>query len=104
MSTGTATAVRPGVRPAPVVWLAIAIFAAGMLIGSVTFSALRTSPPVTPSAAAPPTELTRLLGNMDAAASRGHIRLFLEYRADLAELISTTGMQGYAELRGLSSE
>ena len=109
MSTPTATLVRPqaGMR---IAWLPVAVvFAVGITIGAVASAAViarspaETGGPVVAEPAAPNTELTRLLGNTEAAAERGDIRLFLEFRNDLAELIGSAGMAEYQALRGATA-
>lgn len=106
MSTPTATVLRPpaGMR---IAWLPVAlVFVVGITIGAVASAAViarspaETGGPVAAEPVAPNTELTRLLGNTEAAAQRGDIRLFLEFRTDLAELIGSAGMAEYQALRG----
>jgi hypothetical protein len=107
MSTPTATVLRP-TRIAGAPWLAvIAVFVVGTATGAVATSMLSRSPadanvPAAVEPQPPHSELTRLLGNMDAAAERGDVRLFVGFREDLAKLIGSTSVTEYAALRGIA--
>ena len=108
MSTPTVTALRPA-RAAGTAWLAvIAVFIVGTAIGATATSMISraAAEPAVQAAAEPAAqeiELTRLLGNMEAAAQRGDVRLFLAFREDLAALIGSTGMAELASLRGIDT-
>jgi hypothetical protein len=108
MSTPTATALRPARAPGAAWLVVVAVFVVGTVIGAVATSIISRAPvdPAVQAAvepAAPETELTRLLGNMDAAAERGEVRLFIGFREDLAELVSSAGIAEYAALRGIGT-
>jgi hypothetical protein len=109
MSTPTATALRPapGLR---IAWLPVVlVFVVGITIGAVGSASLiaqsRTDSGggVVTEPTAANTELTRLLGNLEAAAQRGDVRLFIEFREDLAALIRSAGMAEYQALRSVAS-
>jgi hypothetical protein len=106
MSTGTATVARPAAGPR-IGWSPLAlVFVIGATLGVVASAPFHPQAPASAGTgaaqAAPATEMSRLLGNMDAAAQRGDIRLFIQFRQDLAELIGGSGMAQYEELRGIS--
>lgn len=104
MSTPTASALRTA--PAPrMTWIPIAVvFVIGAALGgvaSMSFVSQTQNQQVVADPAAPNTELTRLLGSMDAAAQRGETRLFIQFREELAGLIRAAGMADYEALRGI---
>ncbi len=106
MSTATAT-VRPTASPR-IAWLPVAlVFVVGTTIGAVASASVIALAPgdsgdsAAQEAVAPTTQLTRLLGNMDAAAQRGDIRLFVEFRQDLVQLIGAAGVAHFEALRGV---
>jgi hypothetical protein len=104
MSTPTASVLRREYGPG-VAWLAvIAVFVVGTAIGAVSASMIQPTQadPNAPAVVeqAPETELTRLLGNMDAAAERGDTRHFVQFRESLARLIRTSSISDYEALRG----
>ena len=77
-------------------WLPVAlVFVIGTTIGVVgTASVIALSQGDSTGSLTQPiqqTQLTRLLGNMDAAAERGDARLFAESRQDLIELLGAAG-------------
>ena len=55
------------------------------------------------AAVASTTEMARLLGNMDAAAARGDVRLFLAFRQDLVGLIGAARVAEYEAVRGVDA-
>jgi hypothetical protein len=107
MST-IATTHRPA-RAAGAAWLAvIAVFVVGTAIGAAATTMFSRAPadtnvPAAVEPATPDTELTRLLGDMDAAAERGDVRLFVGFRENLADLIRSVGIARYEALRGIGS-
>jgi hypothetical protein len=105
VTTPSASAFQPAPGPR-IAWLPVAlVFIVGTTIGAigaasaVTFS--QGSATDVPAAVTPNTDLTRLLGNMDAAAARGDVRLFVAFRQDLVELIGAAGVAEYEALRGV---
>ncbi len=109
MSTGTATVVRPAAG-SRLGWSPLAlVFVIGATVGVVASAPFHAQSPASVGGGtgvaqgAPASELTRLLGNMDAAAEHGDIRLFVEFRQDLADLIGAAGMAQYEELRGITA-
>jgi hypothetical protein len=89
-----------------IAWLPVAlIFVIGAIVGVVgTASVIVLSPGDSNGSVVQPianTQLTRLLGNMDAAAERGDARLFAEFRQDLVELMGAAGFAEYQALRGV---
>ena len=105
-TTPAATTLRPFPGPR-LAWLPVAlVFVVGTSIGAVASASLIhptevVSAPSGPTA--PDTELTRLLGNMDAAAQRGDVRLFIGFREDLAQLIASTDIAAYQALRSIDT-
>jgi hypothetical protein len=100
MSTTGSVAVRPAPALRIASWSVLIVFAVGIGIGvllSASAFALSQSDPTAPAAevTAPPNELSRLDGNMEAAAERGDIRLFIEFREDLAQLVSSATISNY---------
>ena len=90
-----------------IAWLPVAIvFVIGTTIGVVgTASVIALSPGDSNGSVAQPianTQLTRLLGNMDAAAERGDARLFAEFREDLVQLMGAANFAKYQALRGVA--
>ena len=90
-----------------IAWLLVAIvFVIGTTIGVAgTAAVIALSPGDSNGSVAQPirgTQLTRLLGNMDAAAQRGDARLFAESRQELIELMGAAGFARYQELRGVA--
>ena len=107
MSAPATTVLRPTTGPR-IAWLPVAlIFVIGTTIGAVgTASAIAltaggSGEPVAQEPIAN-AQLTRLLGNMDAAAQRGDTRMFVEFRQNLVELIGAAGFAEYAALRGVA--
>ena len=95
------------VRPAPAFrfasWPVVLVFAVGTAIGALASAsafAISQSDPATPAAgeAAQSGELSRLIGNMDAAAQRGDTRLFIEYQNDLAQLVRSATISNYDDV------
>jgi hypothetical protein len=109
MATPTASVLRPA-QPTRIAWLPVAlVFVVGATIGAVAAASVFTVSQGDPAAGAdaepigPNSQLTRLLGNMDAAADRGDTRLFVEFRQDLVDLIGAAGAAEYEALRGVET-
>ena len=90
-----------------IAWLPVAlVFVIGTTIGVVgTASMIALSPGDSSGSVVQPvadTQLTRLLGNMDAAAERGDTRMFVESRQDLIELLGAANFAAYQALRGVA--
>lgn len=105
MSAPATTVPRTTTGPR-IAWLPVAlVFMIGTTIGVVgTASVIALSPGESNGSVAQPianTQLTRLLGNMDAAAQRGDTRMFAEFRQDLVELMGAAGFAEYQALRGV---
>ena len=95
------------VRPAPAFrvasWPVVIVFAVGTAIGALASAsafAISQADPATPAAgeATQSGELSRLIGNMDAAAQRGDTRLFIEYQNDLAQLVRSATISNYDDV------
>jgi len=95
------------VRPAPAFrvasWPVVIVFAVGTAIGALASASaflITQSDAGTPAAGgtAQSGELSRLIGNMDAAAQRGDTRLFIEYQNDLAQLVSSATISNYDDV------
>ena len=102
-----ATAVPRTTTSPRVAWLPVAlVFVIGTTIGVAgTASVIALSPGDSSGSVAQPianTQLTRLLGNMDAAAERGDARLFAEFREDLVQLMGAANFAKYQALRGVA--
>ena len=107
MSAAPATTVPRTTTGPRIAWLPVAlVFVIGTTIGVVGTAAViaLTSGDSNGSVAEPiqETQLTRLLGNMDAAAQRGDARLFAESRQDLIELMGAADFAKYQALRGIA--
>ena len=90
-----------------IAWLPVAlVFVIGTTIGVVgTASVIALSQGDSSDSVIQPiqkTQLTRLLGNMDAAAERGDARLFAESRQDLIELLGAAGFAKFGALHGVA--
>ena len=106
MSASATTVSRQPTRQR-IAWLPVAlVFVIGTTIGVVgTASVIALSSGGSNESVAQPnteTQLTRLLGNMDAAAQRGDARLFAESRQDVIELMGAAGFAEYQALRGVA--
>jgi hypothetical protein len=107
MTTPSASALQPARAPRIAVLPVALVFIVGTTIGAIgaastiTFSQADAGTDV-PAAVTSNTELARLLGNLDAAAERGDIRLFLAFRQDLVELIGAAGVAEYEAVRGVN--
>ena len=102
-----ATAVLRPTTGTRIAWLPVAlVFVIGTTIGVIgTASVIALSPGDSSGSVVQPvadTQLTRLLGNMDAAAERGDARLFAEFRQDLIQLMGAANFAKYQELRGVA--
>ena len=103
-----ATAVLRPTTGTRIAWLPVAlVFVIGTaigVVGSASVIALTAGGPADSVAQEPVanTQLTRLLGNMDAAAQRGDTRIFVESRQDLIELLGAADFAAYQALRGVA--
>jgi hypothetical protein len=97
VTTPSATALQPARAPRIAVLPVALVFIVAVTIGAIAaVAAINLSQTDgdadVPAAVTSNAELARLLGNMDAAAARGDVRLFLAFRQDLAELIGAVGV------------
>ena len=103
MSSTGSVAVRPAPAFRVASWPVLIVFAVGTAIGALASASafvITQSDAATPAAvrAAPSGELSRLVGNMEAAAQRGDTRLFLEFRNDLAQLVRSATISKYDDV------
>ena len=99
------TVLRPSAGPR-IAWLPVAlVFVIGTTIGAVgTASVFSLSAGDSDGSITQPianTQLTRLLGNMNAAARRGDTRMFVQFRQDLVELVGAAGVAEFEAVRGI---
>ncbi len=107
MTTPTATALQPARAPRIAWWPVALVFVVGTTIGAIgAVSAInisQTDGTDAPAAVTSNAEMARIMGNMDAAAARGDVRLFLAFRQDLVDLIGATAVAEYEAVRGVQS-
>ena len=103
MSSTGSVAVRPAPAFRVASWPVLIVFAVGTAIGALASAsafAIIQSDAGTPAAggATSSGELSRLVGNMEAAAQRGDTRLFIEFQNDLAQLVRSATISNYDDV------
>jgi len=103
MSTTGSVAVRPAPTFRVASWPVLIVFAVGTAIGALAsasaFVIIQADAGTPPAAEATSSgQLSRLVGNMEAAAQRGDTRLFIEFRNDLAQLVRSATISNYDDV------